>query len=243
MGRNCSAIAKSTNEPCKKKPILGSRYCIFHIEKTPIIFSALIGVILGYIFIWILPSPELTELRELRDDVKPILSIAENSFPSVDRSKAIEELSDEIKVLREKVSENEFTPLNNDFRSSIIEMLTPVANNFSKENIRIDITHETWTNPPTREFTKELAKIFKDAGFNVKGPDYATIYLASPAFPVEWGFNKDQANLLNQLYAVVAKIIEPDKRHAARRTLEIGRIRIHFAGKAKFNTDGTVKIN
>ncbi len=103
MTKNCKAIAKSTNEPCKKKAVPGSCYCLFHIEKTPLICGALIGVLLSYLFNWILPSPELTELQRLRDDVKPVISLVETSFPSLERSKAIEKLMGDYKQLQEEV--------------------------------------------------------------------------------------------------------------------------------------------
>jgi hypothetical protein len=103
MKRACAAVAKSRNEPCKNNSLPGSRYCIFHIEKTPILFSALIGVLLGYLVSWIFPSPELTELRRLRDDVKPVLSLVETSFPSIERSKAIEKLKNDYEQLRKDV--------------------------------------------------------------------------------------------------------------------------------------------
>jgi hypothetical protein len=100
MKKVCAAIAKTTKEACKKNALPGSRYCILHVEKTPLLCSAIIGVLVGYLVSWILPSPELTELRKLREDVKPIISLTEESFPSIDRSEAIEKLKNDYEHLR-----------------------------------------------------------------------------------------------------------------------------------------------
>jgi len=100
MKRRCAATAKSTREPCKRNALPGSRYCIFHVEKTPLLCGAIVSAILGYLVSWIIPSPELTELRRLRDDVKPLISLVETSFPSVERSEAIENLKNEYERLR-----------------------------------------------------------------------------------------------------------------------------------------------
>lgn len=103
MKRACAAIARSTKEPCKKNALPGSCYCISHVEKTPLLCGAIIGTLLGYLVSWILPSPELTELRKLRDDVKPVISLVETSFPSIERSEALEQLKDDYERLRKDV--------------------------------------------------------------------------------------------------------------------------------------------
>jgi len=105
MWKHCSAIARSTQEACKKTALRGSRYCWSHIDKTPIVVSVLAGVLAGYLLSWVLPSPELLELRALRSDVTPLLALAESSFPQVDRRTAVVELSQQVGDLRAKVQE------------------------------------------------------------------------------------------------------------------------------------------
>jgi len=100
MKRRCTATAKSTREPCKRNALPGSRYCIFHVEKTPLLCGALVSAILGYLVSWVIPSPELIELRKLRDDVEPVTSLVETTFPSIERSEAIEQLKTEYERLR-----------------------------------------------------------------------------------------------------------------------------------------------
>lgn len=92
MKRACAATAKSTREPCKRNALPGSRYCIFHVEKTPLLCGAIVSAILGYLLCWIIPSPELTELRKLRDDVKPVLTLAKSLNPELDNKAAITSL-------------------------------------------------------------------------------------------------------------------------------------------------------
>jgi hypothetical protein len=86
MKRACAATAKSTREPCKRNALHGSRYCIFHVEKKPLLCGVIISAILGYLLGWILPSQELIELRKLRND---LLTYAKSLNPELDDKAAI----------------------------------------------------------------------------------------------------------------------------------------------------------
>ena len=105
MRRICSAVAKSTGEPCKRTSAPGSTYCIFHMEKRPIIYGALASVLLGLLFGYLIslvcPSQELRELRQLRLDVQPLISLAESRYPNLERSSAFEALSKEVGDIRQ----------------------------------------------------------------------------------------------------------------------------------------------
>ena len=100
MRQQCTSIAKSTKSQCRNKAIPGSQYCVLHIEKPPLLVGAILGVILGYLINWVLPTPELRELRQLRNDVQPVISLAESSFPDLNRSEAIENLTQEVGKIR-----------------------------------------------------------------------------------------------------------------------------------------------
>lgn len=45
----CAAIAKSSNKQCSKNIIKGSKYCLLHQEKTPIIIGIIVGFITGLV--------------------------------------------------------------------------------------------------------------------------------------------------------------------------------------------------
>jgi hypothetical protein len=144
--------------------------------------------------------------------------------------------------LHASVAQHEFTPLSLDLRASVLKALGPIAVSFGDSHITIAVTHETWVTPTTRQFATELVTLLRDAGFNVSGPDFATVYLASPSFPIEWGFNKNQEESVDKLFSALSRIIVPSARGAVRRTLPVGDVRIHIAGKPKFHNDGSVEV-
>lgn len=102
--RTCASIAKSSQAPCRNRAVPSSRYCVWHIDKRLILAGAMAGVVVGYPLSWILPSPETVELKALRSDVRPLLSLAETSFPSLDRKAAVAALSGEVDDLRGRVT-------------------------------------------------------------------------------------------------------------------------------------------
>ena len=144
--------------------------------------------------------------------------------------------------LHASIAQQEFTPLSPDLRASVLKALGPVAASFGDAHMSIAVTYETWVAPTTREFAAELVTLLRDAGFKVSGPDFATVYLASPSFPIEWGFNSDQEQSVDQLFGALLRIIIPSAHGAARRSLPVGDVRIHLAGKPKFHNDGSVEV-
>jgi hypothetical protein len=106
----------------------------------------------------------------------------------------------------------------------------------------IKITYETWVLPTTRQFADQLALILQEAGLIVDGQSFATVYLVGDAYPLEWGYNESQRELLWDLFAVLRQIIKPSKSHAQRKSLKTGHIRIHFAGATIFNEQGLVSV-
>ena len=68
MKRICNAIASSTKEKCKKKALLGSKYCFYHIDKVSLLIScilcAIIGIFLTELYHRSIPSQELKALED-----------------------------------------------------------------------------------------------------------------------------------------------------------------------------------
>jgi hypothetical protein len=66
--KKCQSISNVTNQRCKKGALLGSKYCILHIDKTSLIIGALLGAFVSLVLteLWhsSFPSPELKSLRK-----------------------------------------------------------------------------------------------------------------------------------------------------------------------------------
>ena len=159
-----------------------------------------------------------------------------------DRLGVIEEQIGDVERLRDIAAKYEFTPIISELRETTLPELAQTAVAFSEQAVEVKITHETWTSPATREFTRQLATLLREAGFNVAGPEFATVYLVGPAYPLEFGFNPDQQELMDQLYRALLPIIRPSKEYANRKSLAVGTMRLHFGGQVVFNSDGAVVV-
>lgn len=90
MKKYCQSIAKSTGQPCKKKAIPGSRYCLIHIEHLPLIYAALLGALISLIFNEsyksVIPSKELIVVDSLNNQI----SIYQNLINSNEKASKIQ---------------------------------------------------------------------------------------------------------------------------------------------------------
>ncbi len=117
MKKQCSAYATSTNKQCRNRSLPGSSYCMHHIEKLPLllsailgaIFSAIIGLIVVESYRSFIPSNELLELRkaskelkELQNIVKPVINIAKARYPNMDTEKALNLLMERVEELEKQ---------------------------------------------------------------------------------------------------------------------------------------------
>jgi hypothetical protein len=148
----------------------------------------------------------------------------------------------EVTRLREIATKYEFIAVSENLRATTFSQLSDIAPVFAENSIQVQITHETWASPATRKFANQLSILLSDAGFKVQGPEFATVYLVGPAFPLEWGFNQKQAGLATRLYHALASVIKPSQKHAQRNSFEEGQMRIHFGGQVVFDANGSVMV-
>lgn len=105
-------MAKSTGEPCRKRALPRSSYCLFHIEKTPLLIGAvsgaLISLILNESYRHYIPSQELKEMRiqfeEVKSRLDPFVKLAQSMYPDVATDDALQRLKAELDGVREMAS-------------------------------------------------------------------------------------------------------------------------------------------
>jgi hypothetical protein len=104
MRAQCGAFAKTKGQRCKNRALPGSGYCILHLEKAPLVIGALIGAVLSLAvsITWnkIVPSDEQRELRELKNEIRPVLDIARKTVPNASDKDALVALVREVNDLR-----------------------------------------------------------------------------------------------------------------------------------------------
>lgn len=83
MPSRCNAIAASTSEQCKRRSLPGSKYCIFHFDKNPLILSAIVGACLSIgitaAYRSVFPSTESKQLKEAQNELTIIREQLEQS--------------------------------------------------------------------------------------------------------------------------------------------------------------------
>lgn len=98
MKNKCNAIAASTSEKCKRRRMLGSNYCVFHIEKTPVLLGAIVGVFLGLgvteVYKAVFPSAESRQLATARSEIADVR--AQHETAKRERAK----LEDQVSLFR-----------------------------------------------------------------------------------------------------------------------------------------------
>jgi hypothetical protein len=191
------------------------------------------------------------EIQRLETLLVPFKTIALERFTGseaealgklAERLKILEEQLGDVDRLREIAAKHEFTPISPELRKLALSSLSRAAVTYAEHSIKLEITHETWASPATRRFAEQLAALLKEAGLDVSGPEFATVYLVGPAYPLEWGFNPEQQDLVNKLYQALLPIIKPSKKYANRKSFEKGRIRLHFGGQVVFEPNGAVLV-
>ena len=108
--------------------------------------------------------------------------------------------------------------------------------------MNVTITHETWTNPPTRAYAAQLVSLLKEAGLRASGPEQITYYLINPSSPLEWGYNVADIPRAEKLYAALVPFMGPTTAWTKANHQEAGSMRLHFGGSAVFSPDGTVEL-
>lgn len=181
---------------------------------------------------------EKEALRKLADYV---VELQRRDAEQAQRIQELEEQTRDLDKFKTIAAKHEYRPLSPEMRIQLVDTLAGLKDAFAVCKMSISITQETWTPATTREFTSQLAKILKDAGLEVSGPEFVTVYLASQSYPLEWGYSEQQIDLVNQLFQALAQIMQSPKQ-AKRATFPKGKIRIHFAGHATFDNVGRVVI-
>ncbi len=77
MAKACGAVAKSTGERCRHRPLLGSAYCFFHVEYAPVFYGAVLGAVaslaLSQMWAHFVPSAESKQIARLETRLEPFL--------------------------------------------------------------------------------------------------------------------------------------------------------------------------
>ena len=132
MRTTCSAVAKSTRTTCQKRALPGSHYCLFHIDRGPLLLAGLVGAVLSLLvsegYRAFVPSHESQDLgaarvqlaqlskqldalvagnEVLRRQLTPFERMAQERYPGLAQEDALGKLQTDIKVVEKRAAELE----------------------------------------------------------------------------------------------------------------------------------------
>lgn len=83
MPAQCKAVATSTRDRCKRRSIPGSKYCLFHVEKVPLVAAALLSLVVGQVWLHFVPSDESRQLEDAREQLQSVRSQNEEAASTI----------------------------------------------------------------------------------------------------------------------------------------------------------------
>lgn len=142
MKQICQAVTTLSKKQCKKNALPGSKYCFFHIEKTPLLISLILGTLitLSLSAIWykLVPSEELKALNIESNERKK--TAAEEEKRDKESSEKLLEVSEQLSQVQTQLEP--FISLANEKYPNIelAEALNKLNNDI--KNIREDLSEK-----------------------------------------------------------------------------------------------------
>ena len=183
-----------------------------------------------------------TSINNLKNQIEPFQELAQTARPDLDQDAALDNLRQDIERLRKIAAKHEFASLAPEPREAFVRDIQNFAPSFLSAGISILITHETWSPPPTKQYAEQLATLLREGGLQVQGPDQVTVFLVTPASPIEWGYNEADITSAEVLYEALLTVIRHNPKWTKRSLQKPGSIRIHFGGEVVFEPNGIVSV-
>ena len=187
-------------------------------------------------------AEDQASLQDIRARLDPFEELAREARPDADRDAALTGLREDIEQLRRVAAKHEFTPLAPGLRAGLVDAVRQFAPEFAAAGMSVAITHETWTNPATRQYAAQLASVLREGDVEVTGPEQITYFLITPSSPVEWGYNEADVARVEKLYTALAPLMGPTGKWTKAAHQAAGSVRIHFGGEAVFAANGLVEV-
>ncbi len=235
MKQPCQSVATSSGERCKKKALPGSRYCIFHADKTFWLFSATVGAILSFLIpmIWYryIPSQELESLRQLDNK---LTTVSDQYFPKLSKLEAVDELSaamDKLEELRPK-----------DPTQAVVTATIASLKIWHKQNpnVHIEITLQNAATPHTKKITKMLYSMLVDVGIKTHENGPYMFFPSSIAHPIAMEFASDHEHSAIDLMKCLSTYIEGATKYSSDDRIKNSIIKIQLRGVPRFTKNGKV---
>lgn len=190
------------------------------------------------------------ELDELQEQIKPVIQLATEKYPSLDIEDALAKLAEEVQDLQKQNEELQrqtkylsardyFHPLNSNTKSIVLERLKQVKDSLGDREIEISIISEPG-NINRQRVAKELVAILKESNFKTSGPAQAMVFSKSVLPPVRISINRSDADIARGLSFALNPFLNVKFSGKVKNDYTPGKINIEIYGNPIFKEDGVV---
>lgn len=180
------------------------------------------------------------ENLHLKEIIEPIRKIAADFYPHLEISVAVARLSQEIKELRKRVSEDDFHPLDENIKKEIISNLSSFYREHKNTIQPIDVSISLG-NENRSLLRRELVDILIESGFEI-GIQAHLLGHKDTEFPLGIGFNPNEENFVREFAKILNKFIKTNKYFNLARSKNhpTGKLSINIYHDPKFQSNGIV---
>ena len=190
------------------------------------------------------------ELEELQTQIKPVIKLATEKYPTLDINNALAKLSDDIQNLQEQNEELQkktkdlterdfFHPLNSRTKSTVLQRLNQIAGSARDRDIQITIVSESG-NTNRQKVARQLVDILSESGFKTTGPSPTMTFSKGVLPAVRVAINPADEDIARQLAFALNPYLNVRFSGKAKNENEKGKISIAIYGDPIFSEEGVV---
>lgn len=190
------------------------------------------------------------ELSELQEQIKPVVKLAAEKYPTLDVKSALVKLADDIQNLQKQnetlrqqtenlKAQDYFHPLNSSIKSIVDQRLNQILSFTINKKIQITIISESG-NTNRQKVAQQLVKILSDVGFPTKGPSPTMTFSKGVLPAVRMELNPADEGIARQLAYALNPYLNVKFSGKSKNVYEQGKITISIYGNPIFSADGSV---
>lgn len=188
------------------------------------------------------------ELEALQMQIKPVIKLATEKYPTLDLNSALVKIADEVQTLKvtnedlqkktkELAERDYFRPLNTKLKGIVIERLHRILTSFNDRNIQISVISELG-NTNRQKVAIQLVEILALGGFKATGPTPAMTAAKGILPPVQVIINPADEDIGRQLAEALNVYLKVIFSGRGNNESERGNIKIMIYGEPIFSDDG-----
>lgn len=190
------------------------------------------------------------ELEKLQAQIKPVVKLATDKYPTLDVNSALIKLADDIQDLQKQniylrkqtetlKAKDYFHPLDSRNKNIVDQRLRQIISSTSNRKIKLIIISESG-NTNRQKVAQQLVKILTESGFNAEGPAPVMTFSKGVMPAVRMELNPADEDIAMQLAYALNPYLNVKFSGKTKNAHEQGKITIAIHGNPIFSVDGSV---